>query len=166
MVADPQIQANLGSVAQLTQIQLDLDQTSPADWTYTQRTSYLHALAQNILAYSDQFDAQTLGYAQVVASKDFGQLSADDLWLDPEYGAQFDSYFADNAMALGNDMVSVGVGAGQLLESAGHALGSIGTAVENTSNTLTWALPVAAVLILVMLAQSTTTKVSKQRWLK
>lgn len=166
MTTDAQVHLNLGSLAQQIQIEMDLDQINPADWTYTQRTEYVHALAQGITQYPDSFDAQTLGAARVIASKDYGELSPDNLWLDPQYGAEFDGYFADNALAIGDDFATLGQGVSHLVNGVGRLLSNAGDAAGNTGSALTWALPVAAVLLLVMFAQSTDEKVSNYKWLK
>lgn len=106
--------------------QLGLSDT-PSDWSYEQRTTYNHALADYIAARPAEFSDQDALNAALVSSTVYGPL--DD--------ASFDW-----AM-LGAETV----------KPVGDALKSVGDGALTVANAAKWAIPLLAVLAVIILAE-------------
>ncbi len=168
MITDEQNRGNLGSAARLTANSLGLDLTNAAGWSYDARAQYVHQLAVTISEYPSEFQPTTLQMAGQIAQYDLPALvdvptSAPS---DDAFWAQFWDEFGNNVLAAGGDVAALGTGTLALIHGTGNALGGIGSGIQGVGDISSWLLPLGAIAIVVMFAQSSAKKVSRAGWLK
>ncbi len=125
MVTAEQNRANLRSAERIVAVEMGV----PVDGAleYAQRTEFAKRLAAKILAFPARFTAETLNTARLVTGANYSPLNDDSFsWTD------FASAAVDNAVELGEGAADIGRGAA----AAGSAL--------------RWALPLAAVAVVVL----------------
>lgn len=167
MVTSQQNIANLGSAAQLVAINLGLDQIGPGEWSQTDRLAFIRALANAILQYSAQFDAQTLNSATVILGQNFNGMTLDDFVnAAPDGQASvakifFDS-LGDNILGGGQAVGNIGTGAVNIVtkiasaaSNVGDAAANLAQAANNASSSTSLLLPIGLIALVAILVLNT-----------
>ena len=119
-----QIASNRAAAVATVRAQQGLSNT-PTDWTYDQRVAYDKALAAYILANAALFDSTEISIAETVSQQTYSPLEDDTF--------QWGEFAVDT------------------FQPASDALQSIGSGVLTVANAAKWAIPVIAVIALVLL---------------
>lgn len=130
MVTPAQNAANLRSAERLIAIEQGIDNqagTWRTSLTYDQRVAYENALALYIVTHPARFSAGTVETARWISQH--GHTPLEDTDFD---FAQFQTAAVDNIVA------------------AGEKIGGIGDGVLATANAASWAIPLAAAIVVVI----------------
>jgi len=167
MVTTQQNLANLGSATQLVAIGMNLDQTPPSEWSQGDHVAFVRALANKILQYPAQFDAQTLNSATVILGQNFNGMMLDDFVnAAPDGQASvakiFVDSFADGLLGGAQSVANVGTGAINLVNkvasvatNVGDAAANLAQAANNASSSTSWLLPIGLIALVAILALNT-----------
>lgn len=159
MVTEAQNLANLGSASRLAAQALNLDLLPPSSWAQDERIAYVIGLANRILQYPAQFDADTLAGARSVLGQNFNRMALDDyINAGPDGSASVMKSLFDGAFEGLNfgfsSTASLGKGAFNLISRTGNVLTNTGSALDTATATAgnSWLVPVAVVAFLALLA--------------
>lgn len=147
--------AMLGSAAQLTAIDLNLDMIPAGDWDQDSRVAYVHALAQRILATPNSFLPSTVASASAILGSNLSGMSLGNYVTEsPDGSAAIQKIFVDelgdHVLAAGGAFSDLGNGVLNVISRSGAILSNLGTAGENASKAAGygWVMPAAVIAVL------------------
>jgi hypothetical protein len=158
----PDDTANLGSAAQLVSINLGLDQTPSSQWTASQRIAFLQSMAQTILQYPDRFTDQSIANANATLAQNLGSLQPVDVgggvmdYVTSDgvpFSQVFSYYFGDTPLGQLSQL-NVGAAVAAVAGAIVKGTQNFANALSNSSNVLTWALPIALLAFLYFASRS------------
>lgn len=167
MVTPQQNLGNLGSATRLVLMDLGLDGTPPSEWSHDNRLSFIRALANKILQYPAQFDAQTLNSASVVLGQNFDGMTLDDFVnTAPDGQASVAKIFVDslgdNVFSIASSPAAIGGAAVGLVNKVASIASDLGdtaarlaAAANKGSESISWLLPVGLIALIAIVALNT-----------
>ncbi len=167
MVTPQQNLGNLGSATNVVAHEMGLDQAPPSEWSQGEHVAFIRALANKILQYPAQFDAQTLNSATVILGQNFNGMLLDDFVNSAPDGSAsvakiFIDSLGDGIFSVAQSPANLGAGAVALVNKVANIASNVGDAADrlaaaaaDSSKSLSWLLPVGLIALVAILALNT-----------